>query len=101
MNTAAKVAQEKAAHPERFCPRPRCLWRTGGDPCPRHQPAPAAAPEPDVCKLCGRMAHPAAACDPGALEHAQLHPRPYSCSCRDCGARAAANGHVFGGGASA
>jgi hypothetical protein len=50
MNTQAKVAIEKQAHPERFCPTRRCLWRTakldhaaqtysGGGYCPRHQPA--------------------------------------------------------------
>lgn len=37
---AAKVRQEKEAHPERFCPDKRCLWRVqrmGGDwPCPKH-----------------------------------------------------------------
>jgi hypothetical protein len=48
MNTQAKVAIEKQSHPERFCPHPRCLWRTaklnhetqkheGGGFCPRHQ----------------------------------------------------------------
>ena len=26
---AAKVAELKRLHPERFCPAPRCLWRTG------------------------------------------------------------------------
>ena len=49
MNTQAKVAQDKAKHPERFCPEPRCLWKTaklnhetqtyeGGGYCPRHNP---------------------------------------------------------------
>jgi hypothetical protein len=34
---AADVAKDKLAHPERYCPEPRCLWRTGdGSPCPRH-----------------------------------------------------------------
>ena len=38
MSTAAKVAQDKAKHPEKFCPAPRCLWRTGtGEVCPRHK----------------------------------------------------------------
>lgn len=38
MRIAARVAQDKALHPERFCPVPRCLWRTGdGSRCPRHQ----------------------------------------------------------------
>lgn len=40
MKTAAKVRKEKAAHPERFCPSPRCLWRRltrdGVKPCPKH-----------------------------------------------------------------
>lgn len=47
MNVNAKVAIEKHEHPERFCPTPRCLWRTaklnhatgkheGGGYCPRH-----------------------------------------------------------------
>lgn len=45
MNTAARVAQTKENHPERFCPKPRCLWRTGGGYCPRHiAPAETAPP---------------------------------------------------------
>lgn len=36
MNTAAKVAERKRLHPEEFCPRPHCLWRTDGAWCPRH-----------------------------------------------------------------
>jgi hypothetical protein len=51
MSTAAKVAIEKRSTPERFCPFPRCLWRTmrlnrttgqheGGGFCPRHRPHP-------------------------------------------------------------
>jgi len=35
-STAAKVAEAKRKHPDQFCPRARCLWRTGGGPCPRH-----------------------------------------------------------------
>jgi hypothetical protein len=31
-----KVALDKAKHPEKFCPKPKCLWRTGGGYCPRH-----------------------------------------------------------------
>ena len=27
MSVAAKVAQEKREHPDRFCPVPSCLWR--------------------------------------------------------------------------
>ena len=34
---AAKVAANKARHPELYCPAPKCLWRTGGGWCPRHQ----------------------------------------------------------------
>ena len=37
MRTAAKVAAHKEAHPELYCPEPRCLWRTGGGRCPRHE----------------------------------------------------------------
>jgi hypothetical protein len=40
---AAKVAENKARHPERYCPAPKCLWRTGGGYCPRHSPARAEA----------------------------------------------------------
>jgi len=36
---AAKVAANKARHPELYCPNAKCLWRTGGGYCPRHQPA--------------------------------------------------------------
>lgn len=40
MNIAAKVAQEKAAHPENFCSHKGCLWRTetsrGPNPCQKH-----------------------------------------------------------------
>lgn len=39
MNTAAKVRQDKEAHPEKYCRVPRCLWRTGwafGSPCRKH-----------------------------------------------------------------
>ena len=36
---AAQVAQNKAEHPDKFCPVKRCLWRTGnGEKCPRHRP---------------------------------------------------------------
>lgn len=49
MNTQAKVALNKQEHPERYCPAPRCLWKTtklnhatqvheGGGYCPRHKP---------------------------------------------------------------
>jgi hypothetical protein len=34
---AASVAANKRAHPEKYCPKPNCLWRTGnGLHCPRH-----------------------------------------------------------------
>ena len=47
MNINAKIALNKQKHPERFCPAPRCLWKTaklnhatqqheGGGYCPRH-----------------------------------------------------------------
>jgi hypothetical protein len=39
MSTAAKVAANKEKHPELYCPKKRCLWRTGdGTYCPRHKP---------------------------------------------------------------
>ena len=38
MSTAAKVAQYKEKNPHLYCPRHRCLWRTDGGYCPRHQP---------------------------------------------------------------
>ena len=37
---AAKVAKDKEAHPEQYCPHRRCLWRTGGGYCPRHTARP-------------------------------------------------------------
>jgi len=40
---AAKVAESKRLHPERYCPEKRCLWRTDGDYCPRHK-RPATSP---------------------------------------------------------
>lgn len=36
MSTAAKVARHKQNNPALYCPTGRCLWRTGGGPCPRH-----------------------------------------------------------------
>jgi hypothetical protein len=42
-STAAKVRQAKEAHPELYCPNARCLWRTGGGHCPRHETAAEAA----------------------------------------------------------
>ncbi len=39
MNVAAQVAKSKEKYPEKFCPAPRCLWRTvRGTTCPRHTP---------------------------------------------------------------
>jgi hypothetical protein len=41
MSTASKVAEHKAKHPERYCPKERCLWHTGdGSYCPRHKGEP-------------------------------------------------------------
>jgi len=38
---ARDVTAAKAKHPEQFCPRPGCLWRTGtGCLCPKHGGAP-------------------------------------------------------------
>lgn len=43
MRIAAKVRLEKEAHPARFCPDKRCLWRIRRaddwkvlSPCPKH-----------------------------------------------------------------
>lgn len=37
MNIQAKVALDKQAHPEKYCPHRKCLWLTGdGSRCPRH-----------------------------------------------------------------
>jgi hypothetical protein len=95
---AASVAREKEAHPERFCPVKRCLWRTGGGFCPRHKPAPVTpALVSDACKACGLPDHGERPCSIEALAHAREHARPYSCSCVACGDRAMANGHIFGG----
>jgi hypothetical protein len=57
VTTTVKVALEKQAHPERFCPFNHCVWRTskrnpetgardGGGYCPRHRP-----PEPKSAVL--------------------------------------------------
>jgi hypothetical protein len=32
-----EVALDKEEHPDRYCPVPGCLWRTGGGYCPRHR----------------------------------------------------------------
>ncbi len=34
---AASVAENKERNPGKYCPAKRCLWRTGGGYCPRHQ----------------------------------------------------------------
>jgi hypothetical protein len=36
MRIAAQVREHKEAHPEQYCPNPRCLWKTGGGFCPNH-----------------------------------------------------------------
>jgi hypothetical protein len=37
MSTASKVALDKQRNPTKYCPEPRCLWRTGtGQRCSRH-----------------------------------------------------------------
>jgi hypothetical protein len=36
MNIRATVALDKEAHPDKYCPARRCLWRTDGEFCPRH-----------------------------------------------------------------
>jgi hypothetical protein len=38
MRVAASVAAAKERRPDQYCPKPRCLWRTGGGYCPRHAP---------------------------------------------------------------
>lgn len=38
-SVAAKVAEEKGRHPERFCHVKRCLWRTTVSPCQVHDSA--------------------------------------------------------------
>jgi hypothetical protein len=41
---AKRVRERKEKHPELYCPMARCLWRTGGPPCPKHvASAPAGA----------------------------------------------------------
>lgn len=45
MSTASKVAERKAANPEKYCPVSRCLWSTGGGYCPRHQHLAPKSPE--------------------------------------------------------
>ncbi len=39
-SVAASVRKSKEAHPDKFCPVPTCLWRTGdGSKCPKHKEA--------------------------------------------------------------
>jgi hypothetical protein len=60
MSTASEVAADKAKHAERFCPAPRCLWRTakldhaaqtysGGGYCPRHRQFPGKPTPGEGC----------------------------------------------------
>lgn len=45
-NVQIRVALDKEAHPERYCPARKCLWRTGdGGRCPRH-PEPTTERKP-------------------------------------------------------
>lgn len=37
---AAKVAADKAQHPERYCSVNRCLWAVRSGKCPKHPHAP-------------------------------------------------------------
>jgi hypothetical protein len=48
MSTASKVAARKEKYPHLYCPKPRCLWHTGGGYCPRHK-----RPDIDKCPYCG------------------------------------------------
>jgi hypothetical protein len=48
MNTASKVAEYKREHPHLYCPVPRCLWRTGGERCPRHKLSNEEMREPEL-----------------------------------------------------
>jgi hypothetical protein len=57
MNTAARVRDEKYAHPERFCADRACLWRVRHrdgrvTPCRKHPHLPLV-PEPEACVDCG------------------------------------------------
>lgn len=36
MNPGQHARLNKEAHPELYCPK--CLWKTGGGYCPRHDP---------------------------------------------------------------
>jgi len=36
---AAKVRENKEAHPERYCPMKDCLWAKRSGPCPKHDAA--------------------------------------------------------------
>lgn len=56
MHPAMAARLNKEAHPERFCPDERCLWRLSSGPCPKHQGGPHTLPWPEpvleLCELC-------------------------------------------------
>jgi len=55
---AAKVAANKAKHPEDYCPTPNCLWNTkriGGGPCPRHGGAKLSTMQQITFRQAGEM----------------------------------------------
>lgn len=54
--TARKAREHKAAHPERYCPEPGCLYQTAGEPCPHHATGAEvrAAVAANACPRCGR-----------------------------------------------
>ena len=35
-SVAKKIREYKEAHPERYCPTPKCLWRMSSGPCRKH-----------------------------------------------------------------
>ena len=37
----ARVEADKKQNPERYCPKPHCLWVLQGGPCPDHPAKPA------------------------------------------------------------
>ncbi len=48
-SVAKRVRENKAAHPERYCSGPKCLWRIEpGKPCPVHTPR-------DILRLLGQL----------------------------------------------
>ncbi len=49
MKIKAQVALRKKKYPERFCPVPKCLWRTeGGEFCPRHSSGTSKSQTPNL-----------------------------------------------------